>query len=499
MSIDREYKIKITTQADGSGAKDAEDALKHLGTAGKEAGEQGEKSAEGMFEKHHELHKLIHAIGNDAVPGMGHAFAALAMGPLGALTAIALVVEIVKKNIEDTYKKLDALAAESAKAFGGGDALTDYVNATAEAAAETEEFAEAMHKAADAGDAVKNRYEGEAKAIQAAVDALKEKLKLQEDADLAAERNSGASPDVAAATEADIRARYESRSAAVQDAADQALQIARQRELFERQKNDPNLQASAEATLTPARTIQDRNARSEALKAQEALLAKATGDLNTQANDELNEHIENLKGGLEFMRRAGTRAPIVKAREAEIAQLESETAESRKADAEDRIKELSKQVAKDTANAAKEKEARQDAENAATENTKRIVALQKEIAEGNTAAQIKSQSTAELLRNLAGYGDVKTFEKAAGVDTAGGVAQLVEQFRGAQIRLQNHQGTPADQQTIALMNALLQATRQGDQATHTALEYAIQAIVDHKRQTAADMQRLKQLLESKGK
>jgi hypothetical protein len=499
MSVDRDFVIKISTIADTAGADSAKDSLKQLGETSQDTGKIGEKSAEGMFEKHHELHKLLHAIGNDAVPGMGRAFAALASGPLGALTAVAIAVELVKKNIEDTYKRLDDLAAASAKAFGGGDTITDFVNAEAEATAQTEEFTAAMNKAADAGDAVKNRYDAETNAVQAAVEAIKEHLKLQEEADLAAARKSDASPDVAAAAEADIRARYESRSSAVQDAAAQALQTARQRELFERQQKDADLQSAAQATFTPAKVIQTRKERTDALAAQEQALAKATSDQNTQADERLHDHIEGAKKDLENMHRDGVRDSIIKAREAELSQMESETAESRKAAAEDRIKELSKQVAKDTANEAHENEAKTKAESAATENTKRIVELQKQIAEANTAAKIKTESAAELIRNLAGYGDVKTVEKAAGVDTPAGMSGFIKQFTAAQNRLQQHHGTQADQQTVKLMNQLLAVTQQSDQAVNAALTQVLNDLVNHKQKTNQDMQRLLSVIDAKGK
>jgi hypothetical protein len=488
MSIDREYTIKISTVSDNAGAKAAEDSLKDVGTASEKTGEAGKASAEGMFEKHTELHHLLHAIGQDAVPGMGHAFAMLAMGPLGAVTAMALAVEFVKGQIEQTTKKLDELAANSAKAFGGGDWLTDYVNAAMQAETQTEALAEAMHKAADAGPEIKNRYDAEAKAINVVVDALKTKLKAQEDSDLADARKAGGSPEVAAANEAAIRARYESRDAAVQAAADRALEQARERELAERTRSGPALDAAAGAAQTPQKALQERLARANELSGQEAALAKATADMNSSQNDDLNDKIEGLKIGLENMHKTGTRASIIKAREAEIAELESETAEIRAANAQDRINQLSKEVLADQQNTAKEKIAQEDATNASTENTKRIVELQKQIAEANAAAKIKTESAAQLLNGLKYYSDTKGLEGLTGTDTPAGAADFVQKFLAAQSRLQSRQGAPGDSQTIELMNSLLTTTRQSDQRLFQLLESLLQHNADVER-TLTRMQR----------
>ena len=500
MSVDRDFTIRLNTIADNAGAKAAEDSIKQVGKASEETGEVGKKSAEGMFESHHELHRLLHAIGNDAVPGIGQAFSALAMGPLGAVVALATAVEFVRGKIAETNKQLDEMAATASRAFGGGDWLTDYVNAAAQAATATADLEAAMKKAADAGDPVKNKYDAEAKAIQSTVAALKAKLEAEEQADLLAARKSGASPDVIAATEADIHSRYGSRSQAVQDAADRELQIARQRELFERQSKADDLKAAAQGAQTPIDVTVRRGETQTELKANEDALAKAMSEANTAENDGLKERIESNKALLEDSRkRYGASDPLglMKKLQDETDKLESETAEGRADAARQRIKQLSAQVIKDQQDGTDEKTALEEATNAATENTKRIVELQKEIAAANTSAQIKAQSASELIKNLTGFGDVKTFEKAAGVDTGSGMADFVQKFSEAQSRLQSHHGTKGDQQTIVLMNTLLTATQTADQATHAALEQAIQAIIRHKEETKRRFEAVMRTMESK--
>jgi hypothetical protein len=428
---------------------------------------------------------------------MGRAFSMLAMGPLGAVVALTAVVEFLKRGIDDANKKLDEMAATASKTFGGGDWITDYVAAMSQAAAETENLAEALKKASDAGPEIKNRYDAETKAIQASVDALKTKLKAEEDLDVVAARKNGATPDEIDA----LRARYEAQNQAAQDAADRMMQQARQRELAERQGNKDALDAAAQSKTTPTDVIMRRKNRADELAAQEATLAKATSEMNTEANDNLKERLEYNKKLLEDSRkRYGDSDPLggMKELQAEIDKLESETAEARAAAAKSKILELGKQALKDQQDATQEKSALEEATKAAADNRTRIVELQKQIAEANTAAKIKAESTSQLLAGLAGFGDAKTFEKAAGVDTEAGMSDFTKKFAEAQQRLQSHRGTQADQQTVILMNRLLAVTQQSDQQLYTLLERVMQDLIQHKNTTQDRIEQLWMRLERVG-
>jgi chromosome segregation ATPase len=450
---DRKFQIQLSSSFSPEGTQKAAEGLKQVG-------ETGKHSAEGLFESHREVHKLMHAIGNEAVPGMGQAIAALAHGPLGALIAVSLAVEFLKKNIEETNKRLDEMSASASKAFGGGDSLTDYVKATAEAASQTQAIAEAIKKASDAGSKVTDHYKNEAAAIHEVVEALKAKLKA-EGKDVPGE--------------------------ALDNAEAQAMQHARQSELAERQGKQESLNSSAAATATPAQVVATRNERVAELSGQEAALAKATSEVNTQANDELNEKIEEKKRILQIQR-GHLPEDVLKQYEAEIAQLERETAEGRIEAAKKRIEQLSRQVGKDAEHATEEKSARDEATNAATENAKRVVALQKEIAAASAAAAIKAESVSQLVSDLHNKGaGTPEFEKAAGVDNLPGAESFVQQFSASQSRLSQHHGTVGDSQTIQLMNQLLQASKQSDQGMYQILLALIQ---QHGQQIADLWQKL---------
>lgn len=486
---DKKFQIDIATSFDPSGAKKASDGLKDMG-------ETGKKSTEGLFDKSTELRHLLHGMGEDTVPGLGRALSMLAMGPLGAVVALTSVVEYLKHGVEETNKKLDELSANAAKAFGGGDWATNYVTAVLQAAEATDTLTEALRKAKDAGPEIKTRYDAETKAIQASVTALQEKLKAQEALDVAEARKRGASPEEVNA----IQAHYESRDKAVQDAADQALQLQRQKELKERTDRQAALETEAESKKAPLEATIARTGRLSELTAQEAALAQATAEMHTANNDDLKEQVERNKELLaDSRKRYGTRDPLgfQKQMQEETDRLESETAEARATAAKEKIMELGRQIAADKENADKEKSARDEANNATTENARRVVELQKEIADGNQTAQIKTESIAQLLRSVASGGNPKTFERAAGVDTDAGAASLIEQFLGSQNRLLSHHGTQGDSQMVQLVNQLLQSTRQADQRTFLLLQDLIKhkgdltaALADLARQTNSRMARV---------
>jgi hypothetical protein len=481
--LTRELKVKITSFFDGTGIKHAAEGMKDLG-------EKGKKAGEGIFESHRDVRELLHTLGDNAIPHVGHAFGMLAEGPLGAVVSLGMAVEVVKRYLEETNQKLDELSANASKAFGGGDYITDFVKAISQAAIESETIAEALKKASDTGPEITNRYQSEAKAIREIVDALQAKLKAQEESEIAdaraAAKKTGASADVLNATEAEIHARYNSRNRAAQDAADQALQAALQRELAERLGKKPALDAAATAASTPTATAVSRQQREAELAAQEAALAKATSELNTAANDELKEKIESNKEALEFSRNAvgAGHDPLglKKQMEDETARLESQTAEARAEAARKNIERLSQQIISDKTAEQQEKSAQADATNAATENSRRIVELQRQIQDNATAQAIKGQTLPQLESRLPGLAGASAFEKTLGVDTGAGAADFVNKFLEAQTRLMQHHGTERDSQTVMLMNQLLQVTNQTDPRTFAILQALVAGKRQHDRQ-----------------
>lgn len=111
MSVDREYRIRISTVADGTAAANTAQDLKGVGKAGEEAGE-GIK----IFETHgREMHKLIHEL-DQILPGAGIALKAAFNPATLGLGATVLIIEQVKSALEEYNKKLDEIGEAAAKA-----------------------------------------------------------------------------------------------------------------------------------------------------------------------------------------------------------------------------------------------------------------------------------------------------------------------------------------------------------------------------------------------
>lgn len=169
----------------------------------------------------HELRKVMTEIGNSVAPGMGHALAELAFGPVGAALAIGSAFEMVRDRIKETNAEMDKMGEKAANAFSNLKAnLFDTI--------EDEEFS------TDKIDAYFNHIEERAKRTKAAIDAALGLTKAQDTADqdtnksaeaLALERvknNPFLSPDQKTADEAAIRANYAQKDAAAKIEANNA-------------------------------------------------------------------------------------------------------------------------------------------------------------------------------------------------------------------------------------------------------------------------------------
>jgi len=80
---------------------------------------QGEAAAESGLSTR-ELRKALGDIGNIAAPGAGRALGELALGPFGAVLAVAAAAEMLNKSLESASEAADKLADELAKPETGG-------------------------------------------------------------------------------------------------------------------------------------------------------------------------------------------------------------------------------------------------------------------------------------------------------------------------------------------------------------------------------------------
>src|ERR1039458_4861245 len=110
MSVDREYRIRITTAGDPSGAQAVAGALDKTTGATQEATKATEKHGAGL----HALHRLFHSL-NEVVPGLGVALQA-AFSPIGAAISLAVMgVQLFQEKMKETNAEFQKLEEEAAK------------------------------------------------------------------------------------------------------------------------------------------------------------------------------------------------------------------------------------------------------------------------------------------------------------------------------------------------------------------------------------------------
>ncbi|HLX69442.1 MAG TPA: hypothetical protein VKV04_07435 [Verrucomicrobiae bacterium] len=441
---DSTLSILIKLGMDPAGAHQAVDEINKLKKSQQDADEEGKKGQEKLFESHRENREILHSLTDQAIPGMGRALSAIAMGPTGAIVALVLLVEKLQDNIEKTTQKLYELAQGSANAFGGGSWLNDYVKAVSDAVQQTQDLEAALRKAKQAADDIENKREENS--IKTLVKAL----------------HGG------------------------EDVESAALTAARKAELKQREGGQGALEEAARSKETPASVLLTRGERASELKAQQSALDKATADLNSAENDDVKDKIERKKREITMLPAVGPMAGLLPGLQNELDQLEGELAESRKAVAERRVKELSAQVLEDEKNAAEEKSVFDEAKEKATSNAKRVTELKNQIQEAQDAAAIKSETAAKQILSLLPLLDAKTAEKVAGINTPEGASNLVKQFLDAQGRLSSRHGTGGDQDMVRLMNAMLEQTRNSDAKMFQVLEQ----LISHKGNVDAQLREL---------
>ena len=117
MSVDRDYRIRISMVTDAGGAKTAAAELGKVGEGAQAAGEGSRKAGE-QAEEHHKhlegLHKICHTL-NEVFPGLGAVMQA-AFSPVGAAVSIAVMaLRYFLEKIKETNEEMKRLEEEAAK------------------------------------------------------------------------------------------------------------------------------------------------------------------------------------------------------------------------------------------------------------------------------------------------------------------------------------------------------------------------------------------------
>lgn len=113
MSLDREYRIRIVTVGDPSGANAVGDALRET----KQPTEEASESTLHLGHAHRELHMLMEQV-TEASPALGIAMRAATGGAVSAsVMALVLVVRELSKAQEESRKKAEELADQARETF----------------------------------------------------------------------------------------------------------------------------------------------------------------------------------------------------------------------------------------------------------------------------------------------------------------------------------------------------------------------------------------------
>jgi hypothetical protein len=259
-----------------------------MATAEKEA----TAATEHGLESKRELRRILFDVGNVVAPGAGRALMELAVGPIGAVLALTMAFEALRKKIEDTEKQADDLDAKEFTAHQ--NAIAAVRQAWIDAGTELQKYDIAVAEAGQSKDPAADRLKRiqEVSAAETAAH-LKRMEELDKEA-IAYLRAHGASPKVIAQTEEAQRRQMDAaKDAAAQRSIDQI-----KADIAERQQTQPFYDASAAAAKDRSaaadarlkRANQDKQAGDDALSggvldrkisAAQAVLDRKQADLKT--------------------------------------------------------------------------------------------------------------------------------------------------------------------------------------------------------------------------
>jgi hypothetical protein len=174
MGDEREFKIKITTSADTSGAQKTAVDLDNLGRAQEEAGKKAETHGGHL----RAMHRIFHGL-NEVVPGLGVLMQA-AFSPVGAVISGALIVLRLfhekMKELNEEFRKMEEEAARPAT-----NRMEAWRQATVTAAVGMEHLHQALSDAVRGQETLKEStakadaaFREQAQAANALADALKD-------------------------------------------------------------------------------------------------------------------------------------------------------------------------------------------------------------------------------------------------------------------------------------------------------------------------------------
>jgi chromosome segregation ATPase len=527
VSVDREYRIKITTEANNAAAQQSAQELKDVGKATKEAGEHTEK-----FNTHgREMHEVLHKL-NEVAPGLGQALKAVLSPEAAPIIGLIVAMEFLQKLFERMKRDAEEFkkTMEETPDFSGIKNSVESIAAALEDAdrnakgfiSSMEEIESAQktiaEKSADMVTALEHQKTVEEQIAKAKKDQVTAELELMkqkgqitpEQYDIAKIKLESASARESAQREVDYLNKEKEQTQNDRDAASHNVE-----ELGKREKAAQERVAAADNNLDQAKQRKE-HAKSELEKVTEAIAgskdapglqqkvddfrAKMYSELQGMNDAELRSYYEKLKG-------AGSNTTIEEGNYRR--QLDQYLQLSDKLQDERR---------RQSGFAGKVRGAEGDIENAKSEKSaadKALEDLNKEIKGNADSVRALTQKLDDLGRKLDEHKDdsrvfdaqdrarraqaLPDLERAAGAETPGGASQFAQRYFDSINRLNQGKGSAADENTRQLFVALSQASKESDQAIYTALQQTIQDLINHKQRTVQNFQEMTRRMDSKGK
>jgi hypothetical protein len=468
MSVDREYRIRISTVTEASAAGQTADDLKKVGKAGEEAGE-GVK----FFEFHgREMHKLVGEL-DRIIPGVGLALK-VAFNPAAlGIGATVLIIEQAKRALEEYNKKLDEIGEAAAKAdFASG--IQAALDVARDATAEQEKYLHNLHEIEKGEHGVAVQLNNQLQliaAIEAAKQAQAEADKTLALAKLKEDQVTGRISESDAIIEkGEIEKKYMREKRAAEDRKFQEEQSVREKAVGDADGKQADLnrrQAIAEAALEKAR----------------AEKARATKDRDELATP------ENLKKASDAAEEAARKVELAKRRLAETyvenrpefqAKLDQALADQAAADSYARNLNAIKQrgIKADGTKLTPLELAAADAKKAAEDNAK---------AEAEARAKAR-QAQAE--HDAAAGPNAGAERSSEGAIESGTRAELMARAKNLQKEFKNQGAAMTQQDAMELLDVIRQMGEAFAQSQDRTMS---------KEQVKAEIQALRRLIESKGK
>lgn len=254
---DAALKILISFGLDDAKAREALAAIEQIKGSTKglaqetqglgEKEEEASKFTEALHHNHRALHQIMHLLGKETVPELGHALTGALYGPIGIVIALGAGFEFLKKKLEEVKEAQDKLR-ESAEKFG--QIAIDSAHKAQEEMADYEIKVESTKSAIDE---LKESETIRKSAIEETTKALGKLIEAQEKAALAAAQGDKDEQER-------IKRRFDSLKAINDLAGERAILDANESDLKNRTANSGSLLSGADSALANKASTQSQTA-----------------------------------------------------------------------------------------------------------------------------------------------------------------------------------------------------------------------------------------------